>query len=205
MTDPSRGRVPVRRGLILVALAGALVASTALVACRHVPGPGDECKPTDIRCVDPKTELACQSGVFISAPCKGPLGCREDGKRLVCDFSGNATGDPCSTDEEGNARCVGEDQRITCLGGKYFVDFCRGPEACKSTGTSVKCDQTKGQDGDPCVGKSNACSTDGKRVITCHDGRFVTTAHCEGESGCSVTASEVNCDLGKKETTKKGK
>lgn len=192
---------------VAVALVGALVVSITHSACKHVPGPGDECKPTDIRCVDPKTELACQSGVFISAPCKGPLGCREDGKRLVCDFSGNATGDPCSTDEEGSARCVGEDQRITCMAGKYFVDFCRGPEACKSTGTSVKCDQTKGQDGDPCVGKSNACSTDGKRVITCHDGRFVTTAHCEGEGGCSVTASQVDCDLGKKETDKgkKGK
>lgn len=190
---------------------GRLVAFAAVVAaaagCHHESGPGDECKPTDIRCVDPKTELACQSGVFISAPCKGPLGCREDGKRLVCDFSGNATGDPCSTDEEGNARCTADGQRVTCHEGKYFVDFCRGPEGCKSTGTSLKCDQSKSQDGDPCTGQSNACSPDGKRVVTCRNGHFVTTAVCEGESGCTVTSSEVNCDLGKKESdkAKKGK
>jgi hypothetical protein len=182
-----------------------LAVFATLFGCKRIPGPGDECKPTDIRCVDPKTELACQHGVFIAAPCKGPLGCREDGKRLVCDFSGNATGDPCSTEDEGNARCVGEDQRITCLGGKYFVDYCRGPEQCKSTGTSLKCDQTKAQEGDPCRGKSNSCSTDGKRVLTCHDDRFVTTAHCDGESGCSVSQGEINCDLGKKEENPKSK
>lgn len=177
-------------------------ASLLVLGCNREPGPGDSCKPTDIRCVDPKTELACQKGVFIAAPCKGPLGCKEDGKHLFCDFSGNAEGDPCSTEEEGNARCIGENQRITCTGGKYTIDFCRGNDGCKATGY-VKCDQSKAADGDPCKGTTNACSADGKSVLSCVGDRFRTTAQCPGEGGCSIAEHEVNCDLGKKEQPKK--
>lgn len=179
----------------------ALVSASA-TGCDRPPVAGDPCKKTDIRCVDPKTELACQKGVFIAAPCKGPLGCQETNKVLTCDFSGNAEGDPCSTDEEGNARCVGENQRITCLGGKYTIDFCRGNEGCKATGT-VKCDQSKAADGDPCRSQTNACSVDAKSVLSCVQGRFRPSAQCPGEGGCAIADREVTCDLGKKDEGKK--
>ena len=168
------------------------------------PGPGDPCKPTEIRCVDAKTELACQKGTFIEAPCKGPAGCKADTNHLYCDFTGNATGDPCSTDDEGNAKCIGTDRRITCRGGKYFVDACRGDEGCRSAGI-IRCDQSKAEDDDACTGQTNACSTDGKRVLTCHDGRLVTTAQCPGEDGCTIVEHKVSCDLGKKEADKHAK
>ncbi len=180
--------------LVLVAL--------ALGACSREPGPGDACKSTDIRCVDPKTELACQKGTFIVVPCKGPLGCKEDGKHLVCDATGNAEGDPCSTDEEGAAQCIGDKQRITCRGGKYTVDFCRGEQGCDGKSGTIRCDQSKGRDGDPCHGATNACSEDGKRVLSCHDGRLATVASCPGEGGCSIHERQVDCDLGKKDEGK---
>jgi hypothetical protein len=173
-----------------------------VTACNREPGPGDDCKPQEIRCLDPKTELACQKGKFIAAPCKGPLGCREEGKHLVCDFTGNAEGDVCSTEEDGNAKCIGEDRRITCRGGKYTIDHCRGPEGCRSTGTLLRCDQSKAEEGDPCRSQTNACSLDGKRVLSCADGRFHVAAQCPGEGGCSITGREVSCDLGKKEDEK---
>jgi hypothetical protein len=151
--------------------------------------------------VDPKTELACQHGTFVAAPCKGSSGCTQDANHLYCDFTGNATGDPCSTDDEGNAKCIGVDKRITCRSGKYFVDSCLGDEGCKAAG-SIRCDQSKGEDGAPCTGKTNACTTDGKRVLECRDGRFVTTATCPGEGGCSIFDHKVDCDLGKKDASK---
>jgi hypothetical protein len=152
--------------------------------------------------VDPKTELACQKGVFIAAPCKGPLGCKEEGKHLLCDITGNAEGDPCSVEDEGNARCVGESQRITCLGGHYTVDFCRGPDGCKSD-TSVKCDQSKAADGDPCRSQTNACTADGKSVLSCVQGKFRPSAQCSGPDGCTIVDRQISCDLGKKEPAKK--
>jgi hypothetical protein len=173
--------------------------------CNKEPGPGDACKPTDIRCADPKTELACQRGTFIAAPCKGPMGCKEDGKHLFCDVTGNAEGDPCSTDEDGAAKCIGDKQRITCRGGKYTIDWCRGDQGCDAKTGTVKCDQSKGQDGDPCHGSTNACSQDGKRVLSCHDGRLGTAAECPGEAGCTIQDRQVSCDLGKKDDDKKPK
>jgi len=179
-----------------------LVLLTA-AACNREPGPGDSCKPTDIRCVDPKTELACQKGVFMAAPCKGPMGCREDNKHLTCDTTGNAEGDSCSTDGEGTAQCIGDKQRITCRSGTYTIDFCRGPAGCRSDVGSVRCDQTKGEPGDPCHGNTSACSGDGKSVLSCHADRLAVAAQCPGEGGCSISEREVSCDLGKKEDDKK--
>lgn len=173
-----------------------LLAAFALAGCHHEPGPGDECKPTDIRCVDPRTELACQKGVFVAVPCKGPAGCREDGKRLSCDVTGNAEGDACSTDEEGTATCIGSERRITCRGGKLTIDFCRGDSGCRSEAGTVRCDQSRGEPGDPCNGQTHACTADGKAVLGCHDGKLAQVATCPGESGCSVAQGKVDCDLG---------
>lgn len=166
--------------------------------CNKPPVPGDACKPTEIRCVDLKTELACQKGVFMAAPCNGPLGCREDGKHLVCDFSGNAEGDPCSLDEEGSAKCMGDKQRVTCRAGKYTIDACRGDEGCRA-GNGVKCDQSKGEAGDPCRGATNACTTDGKSVLACTSGKLQVSAQCSGDLGCTIVDRQVDCDLGKKD------
>jgi hypothetical protein len=167
-------------------------------ACNKEPVPGDACKPTEIRCVNPTTELACQKGVFMAAPCKGPLGCREDGKHLVCDFSGNAEGDPCSLDEEGSAKCIGDKERITCRAGKYVIDACRGDEGCRA-GSGVKCDQSKGQVGDACHGATNACNVEGRSVLVCNAGKLQISALCPGEGGCTIVNHQVDCDLGKKD------
>jgi len=179
-----------------IALAFAGFAAFASGACHHEPGPGDECKPTDIRCVDPGTELACQKGVFIAVPCKGPAGCRENGKHLACDVTGDAEGDPCSTDEEGTATCIGSDRRITCRAGKLTIDFCRGESGCRSEAGAVRCDHSKGELGDPCGGQTHACTLDGKAVLACHDGKLAQVALCPGVSGCSASQGKIDCDLG---------
>ncbi|HEX4339053.1 MAG TPA: hypothetical protein VH062_24265 [Polyangiaceae bacterium] len=173
--------------------------------CHHEPGPGDDCKPTDIRCVDPRTELACQKSAFIPVPCKGPAGCKEDPKHLTCDVTGNAEGDACSTDEEGTATCIGTDRRITCRGGKQTIDFCRGEKGCRSEFGTIRCDQTRGEPNDPCSGQTHACSGDGKAVLACNGGKLAFVANCPGDSGCTIAQGKVDCDLGTKGDEKKKK
>ncbi|HEX3597163.1 MAG TPA: hypothetical protein VHU80_18775 [Polyangiaceae bacterium] len=184
------------------ALAGVALGAAA-TACHHEPGPGDDCKPTDIRCVEPHTELACQKGVFVPVPCKGPAGCKEDGKHLACDVTGNAEGDACSTDEEGTAVCIGDLRRITCRAGKQTIDFCRGDKGCKSETGTVRCDQSKGEPSDPCSGQTHACTLDGKAVLACKDGTLAFVANCPGEGGCSIAEGKIDCDLGAKGDDKK--
>jgi hypothetical protein len=131
------------------------------------------------------------------------MGCREEAnKHLLCDFTGNAEGDPCSMEEEGSAQCIGDKRRITCRTGKYTIDECRGDDGCKG-GTGVKCDQSKGEPGDPCRGETNACSLDGKRVLACAAGKLQISAMCPGEGGCSIADHKIDCDLGKKDDPKK--
>jgi len=179
-----------------------LVASLG-AGCHHDPRPGDACKSTDIRCVDPHVELACQKGVFIPVPCKGPAGCREDAKHLTCDVTGNADGDLCSTDEDGSAVCIGTDRRITCRAGRQTIDFCRGENGCKSEVGTVRCDQSKAEPGDPCIGQTHACTTEGTSVLACRDGKLTLAATCPGENGCSISQGKIDCDLGKKTDEKK--
>jgi hypothetical protein len=188
---------------LLVRVALLVMPFASLAACNKAPTVGDSCKSTDILCVDPKTELACQKGVFIVSPCKGPMGCKEDGKHLVCDATGDADGDPCSTDEEGAAQCIGDGARITCRGGKYARDFCRGEAGCDAKSGAIRCDQSKSQEGDPCSGETSACSLDGKNVLSCHSGKFTMVAACPGEDGCTIVERRVNCDLGKKDDSKR--
>lgn len=190
-----------RRGKASMRLAVAL-SLAGFSGCHREPGPGDECKRTDIRCVDPHTELACQKGVFVPVPCKGPAGCKEDAKHLTCDVTGNVEGDACSTDEEGSSACIGDQRRITCRGGRQTIDFCRGERGCKSEAGVIRCDQSKGEPGDPCHGETHACSTDGKEVLACRDGKLARAAMCPGEGGCSISAGKVDCDLGKKGDSK---
>jgi hypothetical protein len=199
---PSSVSSSVRRRGVYRRHAGTLLL-VGLAGCHREPGPGDDCKRTDIRCIDPHTELACQKAVFVPVPCKGPAGCKEDGKHLTCDVTGNAEGDACSTDEEGSAVCIGSERRITCRGGKQTIDFCRGEKGCKSESGTVRCDQSKGEPGDPCHGQTHACATDAKEVLACHDGKLARAAICPGEGGCSISEGKVDCDLGKKGDDKK--
>jgi len=170
------------------------------IGCKNEPGVGDPCKPKDRRCLDAKRELACQSGTFVEVPCKGPRGCREEIQKLHCDITGNAPGDPCSTDDEGIGACTQEGTAwVVCRSGKYLAERCRGPKGCHDDGGRLRCDQSVADDGDPCARETNACSPDGKRVLTCQNGKFVTQARCPGEGGCSIAEGEVTCSLGKKQ------
>lgn len=162
------------------------------------PGPGESCEPKEVRCQDTRTELACESGTLIAAPCKGPEGCKQTDDRIACDFSGNADGDRCSKGDEGASKCTPDGKsRIECRGGKYRIEPCRGDDGCKSKGASVRCDQSLARVDDPCT-TGTACDLGGTKVLKCKDGKFQLEAECPGEGGCKVGSTGLDCDLGKK-------
>src|SRR5215470_17821934 len=74
-------------------------AVVAALGCRSKPG--DTCRAGTSTCMDRTTELACQAGRYIAAPCRGPEGCSEKASVVTCDVAANVTGDVCSTDDEG--------------------------------------------------------------------------------------------------------
>ena len=185
---PSQRQPPAITACLLSALLVGAVACKAKV--------GDPCTQGQAACLDQKTELACQGGNFIAAPCKGSKGCVVQGEEQRCDYSGNAVGDVCSTDDEGKAECTAEGERISCTNGKYVVEPCRGPDGCKVAGDRVDCDKLLSRKDDPCrkiEEKSYACSDDRKHLLVCKDGKFVVVEECSGDHACKVRGNSAGC------------
>jgi hypothetical protein len=176
-------------------MVGIRIATTLAVLCLAAlgcgkPKAGDTCTKGKAACQDDKTELICQGGKFIVAPCKGPKGCAVTGDTLHCDISGNVAGDLCSTDDEGNSACTSDGkQMVSCEKGKYTVTPCRGPAGCKTN----KCDVSLAQAGDPCSGGGYTCSVDRKAVLQCKDGKAVVDETCSGGKQCKG-GEKVGCE-----------
>jgi len=164
-------------------------------ACK--PGPGSSCDKGEARCVDKHSQLVCQNGSYILAPCKGPRGCGITPAGVSCDISGNAAGDACSTDEEGASACIDGKTKIVCTGGKFAAYTCRGPKGCISEAGRPLCDTTIAQAGDACKesDKPKACSTDGKQYLVCSGGKMTMQFQCLGPGGCKSEAGQLNCDM----------
>jgi len=172
----------------------ALVVLFALVGCK--PSAGSSCEKGESRCLEPNRALVCQKNVFIETPCLGKNGCRKEPAGVSCDVSANRAGDPCSTDEEGAAVCADEKTLVACRRGKYARVPCRGPGGCAQEGGNTRCDATVAELGEPCAeDDKKACATDGRRVLSCENGRMTPKYECRGEHGCRVQERKVDCDL----------
>jgi len=172
----------------------AAVVLVALAGCKTKPG--DSCRPGTAECLDRATELACQTGKYIAAPCKGPDGCTQKASVITCDVSANAAGDVCSTDDEGKGACGADlKTQVICRAGKYEVHPCRGPAGCKPTASGSDCDLSLGEEGDPCAA-GEVCSVDRRTLLTCREGKFVPSARCRGPDGCKdLGNNQLVCDI----------
>jgi len=189
---------PARRSRVLsAALPLVLTALTALGAAGCKPKPGDRCQKGTTACLDEHTQLACQDGAYIAVPCKGVKGCYPSGNLNVCDVSGNASGDACSTDDEGVGACTARAKSaLVCRGGKYEALPCRGPKGCQLAGGSWTCDASVGQEGDSCPGAGSACSVDKKSLLECAGGKFHLKWPCRGPDGCKdAGGGQLFCDF----------
>ena len=186
-------RSPSTRGLLATAL---LLLLPALGTAGCKPKPGDSCQKGTAACLDERTQLACQAGFYVAVPCKGVKGCYPAGNLSVCDVSGNAAGDACSTDDEGKGTCTADAKSaLECSGGKYDVMPCKGPKGCQLDGGTWTCDTSVADEGDRCSGSGSACATDGKRLLGCVGGKFAPKWACRGPLGCRDTGGgQLSCD-----------
>ena len=74
------------RSLCVLGCSLALASTSLLLGCK--PKAGAACEKGRALCQDGKTELSCQDGKYLAAPCKGPKGCYTQGQSLFCDISG---------------------------------------------------------------------------------------------------------------------
>src|SRR5262245_24237215 len=91
-----------RLGLAAVATL-ASVMSLGSLGCRRKAG--GSCSGDGAVCAGSATQLMCEGGRYVATACKGPNGCRSDATSVLCDTSGNADGDVCSTQMEGKGSC----------------------------------------------------------------------------------------------------
>lgn len=103
---------------------------------------GDKCThPGSQACsVDKKARMTCTAGHFALAEhCRGPELCKSTGRRVVCDNSLAAAGEPC--DLADNYACSTDFRSIlVCREGKYAVDTkCKMTTSCHVEGPKVGC------------------------------------------------------------------
>ena len=158
---------------------------------------GDKCQTGQGACLDAKNELSCQSGVYISMPCKGAKGCDVSGSKVTCDISANLDGDPCSTEDEDLGACAGDKKSmVACNKGKFAVIPCRGAKACNESGSKIDCDTNLASVGDNCENDdSHSCSPDHADMVVCSKTKVVLNAHCRGPKKCDETGSKIECDI----------
>ena len=169
---------------------------TAALACSK-PGKGDHCEHGEAACLDSKNELQCDNGAFVEAPCKGPRGCAVVNELQSCDISGNAQGDPCSSEDEGVSQCVTDKKaRVVCRGRRYAIEGCRGAKGCVEHDGIVDCDQSAAAPSAACDKQgAQRCAEDKKTLLVCSGNAFVPGMICRGPAGCSPSA-DPQCDRG---------
>lgn len=105
-------------------------------------------------------------------------------------------GEACKT--EGEAECSKDNTiMFSCAKGKWDQAVCRGPKACQVLGTTVMCDETVANAGDPCGtpdGDHFSCSLDGKSQLQCVGGAWKVVSQCGGPEGCKANTAVVKCD-----------
>jgi hypothetical protein len=175
----------------IVGFAVLLVSVSTLVGgCQKKAG--NSCSGSQIRCIDKGRALECIQGTFAEVQCLGANGCVEVAHS--CDRSKAAAGDAC----EGEWAACSKDgkQFLECKGNKLTAtSSCGGPRGCYAFGArELRCDTSKSNTGDLCNGDNASCTTDGKDMLRCHDGKFTAEAPCRGPRGCRESSDKIECD-----------
>ena len=113
-----------------------LLGALLLPACG--PSPGASCKKSGYVCVSDIEAMECRDSVWRVLPCRGPAGCDESGKTVLCDMVGNLAGDGCAASAEGRGLCTADGLGVLeCrLGTLEQVKTCG---ACTQDSTQVTC------------------------------------------------------------------
>lgn len=172
-----------------LAWAVALVAVVGLGGCK--PKPGAACKGSGhAQCNGKQTALVCDDGTWHELACRGPAGCAELSSRVTCDQDEAHVDDLCL--DEGSPACSADRKQVLqCKGKRFVFDVnCLGPKGCSASGSTVECDTSLAQIGDPC-GEGSACALDGKSLLRCQGGKWAVEKACK--QGCTVAGNTIEC------------
>ena len=108
-------------------------------------------------------------------------------------------GDPCAANTAESYACTGDQRRaLTCRDTKWgFWRACKGPEACRVTAGTLRCDTSLADVADPCgVAGAYACSRDRRLLLVCRAGKLDADSACRGPGGCAPnpTTGQLTCD-----------
>jgi len=178
---------------VLVALAAVWVL-IVLLACKSA-SVGSSCSEGNMKCTSSTAALFCNKGKFAAMNCSGPKGCNDTARGIDCDNTVAAVGDACDTEQE-YACTADKKSGLECKGNVFAVrSSCGGEKGCYWVGSNVHCDTDSASAGDVCdIDDDVACSPDKKAALKCTGGKYTAFMSCEGDEGCSVTGSKVQCD-----------
>lgn len=158
---------------------------------------GGKCKGGESVCMDKTAALTCQGDKFIKVACNGPMGCTKFENQAKCDDSIASPGDACMGASDEEYACTPDKKRaLVCKGGRFErLLECRGKGGCTQVGQQISCDTSIAVKGDPCKSQDAvSCSEDGKELVKCRDGKFVTHRFCRGPKGCQLREDVPQCD-----------
>lgn len=163
------------------------------------PKAGDKCENGQWSCTDARAALYCANGTWQAETCKGPSGCQDLKGAVKCDITGNVAGDVCPAALEGKTGCrVGNKERLTCKGGKYEIEECKGADGCtlEQSGMAT-CDPGAPKLSEACKvdERIQRCSEDAKSFLQCRSGKWTLAQPCPGSNGCVEKGGGlVSCD-----------
>jgi hypothetical protein len=99
----------------------------------------------------------------------------------------------CAADKKAQLACGPGDKMIVS-------DTCKGPGGCAVApdGTTISCDRTLADAGDPCSGSDAGCAVGHRAELRCQAGHYAVVATCKGHDGCTVKPTgngyTLSCD-----------
>jgi hypothetical protein len=192
-----KGR-PRRYGLAAFAAAVIIV----VTACSK-PAVGGKCSAGQSSCIDSSSGLFCGAdGTWKSMTCAGAGGCKKaEGSKVTCDNDIAAVNDGCELPDD-NACTADRRKFLQCKNQKFvLIDTCKGPGACRISGSTLFCDNDIADVGDPCSNeKFFACTSDSGMALQCNGGKYTLAQSCRGPKGCSIVhpkpkMPDIECDF----------
>lgn len=149
---------------------------------------------------DKKAMLQCVKNKWtLAQTCLGERACAMEKKKVTCDNSVANVGDACR--EEEDYACTSDKKAaLACRGGKFVqASLCKGPKACRVTGTKeagfkVECDDSVANAGDACEKEDTySCSQDERLILKCKNKKFEQEEKCRPKEKCSIKGGSVGC------------
>jgi hypothetical protein len=179
-----------------------MIASASMFSACGKPQAGGKCSAGKSTCTDAKSGLFCGSdGTYKIMTCGGLSGCKSQGGKAECDNDIASAGDGCDTPNDG-ACTVDHRSMLLCKNDAFAVaDTCKGPGACKISGSTLTCDNDVADIGDACSNLGNyACTSDKTAALRCDAGKYSAVQSCRGPKACAIThpspkVNDIDCDF----------